>query len=120
MENKTLIWAGVAIIGIVTGAVTWLASIKADTSVILAVVGGVVIPILAALGYGELKANRQATETVQRQTNGSYTQVLDMMQRRDDRQQAMLESLVAVLQQQRPPVIDGETVPPPQSPTATV
>ena len=96
MNNKNAIWAGVAIIAIATGAVTFLAAIKADTSVILTVVVGVVIPIMAALGYGELKANRTATENVQRQTNGSYTQVLDMMRQQAERQDHIMRALMDI------------------------
>lgn len=77
--DRNLVWGGVAIVALVTCAVTFLAAVKADTSVILLVVSGVILPLLAALGYGEIKANRQATETVRQQTNGNTTEMLSMI-----------------------------------------
>ena len=96
MNNKTAIWAGVAIVGIVTASVTFLAAIKADTNVVLTIVATVVVPLIGFLGYGELKANRQATENVQRQTNGSYTQVLDMMRQQAERQDHIMRALMDI------------------------
>jgi hypothetical protein len=77
--DRTLVWAGVALVAIITGAATFLAAIKADTSVILTVVSVIVVPMLGAFGYSEIKALRQSTDHVRQQTNGNTTQMLDML-----------------------------------------
>lgn len=79
--DKTLIWAGVTIVGIVTAAVTVLAALGKDTTALLAVISAVVVPLLAALGYSKLEGMRQSIDAVQRQTNGTQSRHLDMIER---------------------------------------
>ena len=79
--DRTLIWAGVAIVFIVTSAVTVLAAMGKDTTALLAVIATVVVPLLAALGYSKLEGMRQSIDAVQRQTNGTQSRHLDMIER---------------------------------------
>jgi p-aminobenzoyl-glutamate transporter AbgT len=78
--EKHQLYALVSIVFIVTTACTILIAMGRDTGALLTLIGAVVVPILAALTYGEIKANRQATATVQQQTNGGQTKMMEIIE----------------------------------------
>lgn len=67
------VWPAVVLaLGTLTGVVV-LAALHADTQVFLTALAAVVIPVLGALGYGQLASVRE-------QTNGALSQLLAMLQ----------------------------------------
>ncbi len=68
-----MVWPAVVLaLGTLAGVVT-LAAMHSDTSVFLTALAAVVVPVLGALGYGQIT-------TVKEQTNGALSQLLAMLQ----------------------------------------
>jgi len=78
--DKTFVWAGVAIVSVVTICVTVLAALDRDTTALLGVVTAVAIPTLAALGWGKLTGIEKQNQQQQQQTNGTQTKMLSMLE----------------------------------------
>lgn len=98
-NNKTAIWAGASVVGILMICVTVLAALNKDTTAILTVVAVVITPLLGALGYSKISGLEQKTEAVVKQTNGNATQQMDFIR----------EMVREAMSQQKPrPPADGE------------
>lgn len=69
------VWPGVALVGIVIGAVTLLSALGRDTTTLVSVISTLVLPLLAALLYGKLKGIEEKTEQVNRNTNGNMSEI---------------------------------------------
>ena len=93
--DKTAVWAGASVVGLVICAVTLLAALGRDTATLISIVSMVVIPLLVALGYGKLRGIEEKAEQVRQNTNGTNTELL--------RQNAVtLEKLVELLTRSQP------------------
>ena len=79
LMNKHAIWAGVALITVIVGCITFLVYKGKDTGDILAVVNIVVMPLLAALGYSKLRGIEEKTDTVKTNTNGQMSKVMETL-----------------------------------------
>lgn len=77
--DRNILIAGVTIVAMVTTAVTVLIALGKDTTALLTVIGLVVVPLLAALGYGKLQGIEQRQHQQQQQTNGTQTEMLSMI-----------------------------------------
>src|SRR5688572_13724524 len=78
--DKTLIWAGVSVVLGVTICMTVLAAMGKDTAALMTVVTVVIVPLLAALGWGKLAGIERSTENVRQQTNGNATRQLELIE----------------------------------------
>lgn len=76
-----MIAGAVLIVGIVVAGVVTLALHGRDVAPLLTVVTLIVVPILGALGALKLGEIHQGQTTVQQQTNGNTTRLLDLVER---------------------------------------
>lgn len=77
--SKHAIWAGVSLIGVIIGCMTFLVYSGKDTSDILSVINVVVVPLLAALGYSKLRGIEEKANQVRENTNGNMSRVMDTL-----------------------------------------
>lgn len=109
--NKEMRWPLVAVLALALLAVAGMLWMKVPETTITAVVGLVVVPVLAAFGASHLAGTREAVQTVQQQTNGNTTRLLDII--------AEQGRIIAASYPATPPATGDQTAPLPALPAAT-
>lgn len=77
--NKEYRWPLVAVLAVALVGVVGMLYIGVPESTVITVVGLVITPILAAFGASHLAGTREAVATVQQQTNGNTSRLLDIV-----------------------------------------
>ena len=96
--DRAVVVAVAVISCFVVGCVTVLAAMKVDIGGILAVVGIVVVPALAALGVAKLQEQTREIQAVKTHVNGNTSEMLSMIR---DQQTETNKHLAALTQQKQ-------------------
>lgn len=104
--KREFIWPAVALVAVTLIGVGGMAYLGMTQEQITVIVSMVVLPVLAALGAAQLAGQREQLSTVQQQTNGNTTRMMDII----EAQTRIIASL---------PALPGPSVPLNQLPPAT-
>lgn len=92
--DRAVVIAVTVIACFVVGCVTVLAAMKVDIGGILAVIGLVVVPVIAALGVAKLQEQTREIQAVRTHVNGNTSEMLSMIRDQQSETNKRLDTLM--------------------------